>query len=277
MAVVAPSGPVTPEVFSAGVAALREDGVQVKIMPHAAGKDGLYPYLSASVEERRSDLVEAWLDPEVDLVMCARGGFGSAQLLPELDFELLKQRDLPVVGFSDITALHWAMISAGTGTPVAGVMLSALPRLDDALRGAMADAIACRPRTLGTFTVVKEGEVSGLPLPGNLTVAASLAGTPSMPDTTGRIVIFEDVNEPDYRVDRMLTQLEQCGVFSRCAGAIFGEFSGAENPRRLIERISAGIDGPVLCDFPFGHGKPFPAINFRQKLQITASGMVSAL
>ncbi len=276
VAVISPAGPVATEVFAAGTEALRGSGVRVKIMPHANGRDPEFPYLSAPAAARAADLTAAWLDPEVDLLFCGRGGFGSAQLLPLLDFPTLRQRRMPVVGFSDITALHWAMTALDVGIPIAGPMLSALPELNDACRNAMCDAIAGTPRRLGRFKVIKRGRAEGLPIPGNLSVAMSLAGTGWMPDLSGRILLFEDVNEPDYRLDRMFTQLEQCGSLSRCAGAVFGDFSGAADPERLIRRAAAAIDGPVLSGFPFGHGAPFPAVNFRQRLLIDDDGVISA-
>ena len=117
IAVAAPAGPLAVERFTDGVNWLRATGKMLRIMPHVNGPSSAR-YLAASAEARAADLSAAWLDPEVDLLLAARGGFGSAQLLELLDWRRLAARPLlPVVGYSDITALHWAMISRSCCMP----------------------------------------------------------------------------------------------------------------------------------------------------------------
>ena len=261
--VVSPAGPVAPEVFDAGLAGLKKLGFGIKVFPHAREK---YGYLAAPAEARLADLAAAWNDPEVDAILCARGGFGSAHLLPLLDWRSMKARPLPLLGFSDITALHLAMDKLGVGRPVAAPMLKFIPDLDADSLGAFLRVLK---REYGGFDGVEplaEGTFAGRPLAGNLTVTASLLGTPYFPDPTGRVLVLEEVGEPLYRIDRLLTQLEQSGVFAACAGVVFGEFTEgdftAAELRELLFRVVKRAGKPAVTRYPFGHKLPFQPIDF---------------
>jgi len=267
--IVSPAGPTPPEVFDAGVAGLEKLGFGVKVFPHARGNCG---YLSAPAEVRLADLVSAWNDPDVDALLCSRGGFGSAHLLPLLDWRGLKERDLPLLGFSDITALHLAMDKRGVGRPVAAPMLKFIPKLD---AGSLAAFCRVLKREDGEFDGVKtltEGAFSGRPLAGNLTVMASLLGTPYFPDPRGRVLVLEEVDEPLYRIDRLLTQLEQTGVLSACAGVVFGKFTGGDlsetELRELLFRAVKRAGKPAVTGYPFGHELPFHAIDFSENWEV---------
>lgn len=279
IAVAAPAGPLAAERFVDGVEQLRKGGKTVKVMPHANGPSPS-SYLAASAEARAADLSAAWLDPEVELILAVRGGFGSAQLPELLDWEALAARPaMPVVGYSDITALHWAMIARDTGMPVVGPMLGKLSEAAQwpATVTSFHAALAGEPQELspapefGPFREWKKGPVSGPPLPGNLTVAVTLCGTSYCPDPTGKILLFEDLNEPAYKLDRYLTQLRQNGFFRRAAGVIFGQFTDCAAPEeldRLFQQVAAEVNGPVLSNFPFGHQFPLTCLNCRMPLTI---------
>ena len=267
--IVSPAGPVPPEVFDAGLKGLEKLGFGVKTFPHAREKAG---YLSASAEDRLADFVSAWNDPEVDAILCARGGFGSAHLLPLFDWRGMMERKLPLLGFSDITALHLAMDKLGVGRPVAAPMLKFIPELD---AGSLAAFLRVLKRDDGESDgaeVLTEGAFSGRPLAGNLTVTASLLGTPYFPDPRGRVLVLEEVGEPLYRIDRLLTQLEQAGVFSVCAGAVFGAFTGGEfadaELRELLFGAAKRAGKPAVVGYPFGHKLPFHAIDFAETWEV---------
>ena len=261
--VVSPAGPVPAEVFDAGTAGLKKLGFGVKIFPHARGRSG---YLAAPAEARLADLAAAWSDPEVDAILCARGGFGAAHLLPRLDWQKMKVRPLPLLGFSDITALHLAMDKLGVGRPVAAPMLKFIPELDAASLGAFRRALDREDDEFDGAETLAKGNFSGRPLAGNLTVMASLLGTPYFPDPTGRVLVLEEVGEPLYRIDRLLTQLEQAGVFAGCAGVVFGKFTGGDfsdaELRELLFRTVKSAGKPAVTGYPFGHELPFRSIDF---------------
>ena len=269
LGIISPAGPVPPEVFDAGVAALEKLSITVKVFPHARGKSG---YLSGSTDERLKDFNSAWFGP-VHGILCARGGFGSAYLLPLLDWQKMKSRSLPLLGFSDITALHLAMDKMGVGRPIAAPMLKFIPDLDHESLMSFLRAFGRRDSEFGHMEdLTLKAEFSGRPLAGNLTMMASLVGTPYFPDPTGRVLVLEEVGEPLYRIDRMLTQLEQSGVLTACAGVVFGyftegEFTGDEL-RELLFGVVKRACKPVVLGFPFGHKLPFHAIDFSARWEV---------
>ena len=114
-------------------------------------------------------------------------------------------------------------------------------------------------------------------LAGNLTVDASLAGTDYFPDSTGRVIFIEDINEPGYRIDRCLTQLEQNGLFDRVEGVIFGTFSGCDTREleELFVRFARRTGKPVAANFPYGHA--FPLLSFSFEDTVTVSGNKAVL
>ncbi len=281
VAVAAPSGGLPREKAFAGIRALEGLGMEVRVAPHVFAGDPELPYLSAPVAERVEDLHRIWCDETVEAVWCLRGGYGAAQLLPLLDWELLRRRKLPVIGFSDVTALHWAMTNRGAGTPVAAPMIG---RMADAVHDAYVMeqlAAAFVPAPAGgrpvapeggqRWGVLRPGKVAGRPLVGNLAVAASLCGTGYLPSARGRIVVLEDLNEAVYRVDRYLTQLEQNGFFEGCAAVLFGGFLNCGDPGELevlFRRALNWTTGPVGTGFPFSHGERIGSFSFEQEIRV---------
>ena len=271
--IISPAGKLAPELQEAGIAVLRKEGIKVKgPLPLP---DCKVSYLAGTPEERARQLEEMWLDPDVDMLLCTRGGFGSAQLLDHINWRKLSRRPLPLAGYSDITALHWAMAARNAGIPVAAPMLGKLHALDQVSRSAMYNAFAGIERSCNVETV-SGGAFSGRVLAGNLTVAASLAGSDFFPDADGRVLLFEDINEPVYKLDRCLTQLEQAGLFDRAAGVVFGSFTGSD-PKELEElfsRFAERTGVPVACGFPFGHTFPLLAVSFEDTIFVDGTAAV---
>ena len=284
--IIAPAGKLRPELFDTGAAFLAA-GKQLKFGAHVNGPSDV-AYLAADADHRVADLTALWLDPEVDLLLAVRGGFGCAHLLPLLDWKKLGARsDLPLAGYSDLTALHWAMEKFGVGRPIAGPMLGKLAECVASAYTAdyHAKAFAAGPYEIesapeyGPMIELQGGSATGLPLVGNLTVATTLCGTPYCPDVSGRILILEDLNEPVYKLDRALTMLEQNGILKRCAGLIFGQFSDCAVPadlKTLFRRFAPEVDGPVLMNFPFGHTFPMVTLDFHREISVDA-GRVTVL
>jgi muramoyltetrapeptide carboxypeptidase len=182
-------------------------------------------YLSGTDKDRAADIHAMFADDDVRAIFAVRGGWGSARLLPLLDWDLIRAHPKLVIGSSDVTALHLA-IAARTGfASIHGPNISnhwaetswnALWRL----------AFTGETPTLGDatgITTLHPGKASGRLLGGNLTVLSTLMGTPWLPDFDGAILFIEEVGEAEYRVDRMLTQLALAGLLDRLAGVIFGQ------------------------------------------------------
>lgn len=277
IAMIAPSGPLAPERVAEGVALLEKQGKKVTVMPHVFTGAEL-PYLAADAAARAADLTTAWGDDSVDLIMAVRGGFGAAHILPLVDWPGLRRTraDLPLIGFSDITALHFAMLSTGAGVPVAAPMAGKLAAAweDEFIREEWPAAFAPGPRELRAlpgkkFEVLRGGHIQAKPLVGNLAVAASLAGTPYLPSGRNRLVVLEDLNEAPYRIDRYLTQLQQSGFFEGCAAIGFGGFLDCGEPeqlRRIFRRALDWTSGPVFMEAPFSHGLPVTVLHFDQEV-----------
>ncbi|MCQ2378768.1 MAG: LD-carboxypeptidase [Victivallaceae bacterium] len=257
--VFSPAGAVDPRRLDEGVAALRAEGFSVVVAPHAAGKNG---YFSGTEEERFADFCDLWLDPSVDVLLAARGGFGCAHLLEKVSS--LPDTGKIVGGFSDLTALLWTLDAQGKGRPAALPMAAKFGAYDETTKNFLREMAAGKTRRAENLAVIREGDFSGSALPGNLAVAASLAGTPYFPDCRGRVLILEEVGEPLYRIDRMLTQLDQCGALRACAGVVFGEISGAGYPDGALEetlaRVCRRVPGGVRMNLRYGHeeGTFFP-------------------
>ena len=268
--IITPAGRLAPELIESGIAVLRKDGIKVDAPEPLA--ECKVAYLAGTPEDRAAQIEKLWLDPEIDLLLCSRGGFGCAQLLPLLNWRKLARRNIPLAGYSDITALHWGMCAKRAGMPVVSPMLGKLSSLDDRTRRAVAGAFTGEERSAEVNLISGEA-FSGKILAGNLTVAASLAGGDYVPDSRDKVILLEDINEPAYRIDRCLTQLEQSGFFDQVQGVMFGSFSGSD-PRELEElfiRFARRTGKPVASGFPFGHSLPLISFSFEDTISVTGN------
>lgn len=277
IAIIAPAGQAQRKQVNAGCKMLNQHGIETIIMPHVFANNAGVNWLSGKVSERVEDLHNCWLDESIDLVMCARGGSGSAQLLSHLNWKLLRSRPLPLLGYSDITALHLAMLKFHAGVPIAGPMCG---NLTEALTGACSTmtreylyhALAATEQLVMAeeLNIIKSGTATGNVVAGNLTVLTSLCGTPYLPNFNRTILILEDINEDPYKLDRCLTQLEQCGILAACNGIIFGSFTDCDAPEDILavqHKYAQLINGPVFANFQFGHS--LPIISIRNGMPIT--------
>jgi muramoyltetrapeptide carboxypeptidase len=197
---------------------------------------GRHGYLANTDEKRAADVNAMFADKNVRAIMAVRGGWGSARLLPYLDWDVIRANPKLLIGFSDITALHMAIAARGGFTTIHGpnggsawgkgsldhfralAFDGATPTLSNP-PGGEERLVQRRWRT----QAITPGKAQGRLLGGNLTVLTALAGTPWLPSFKGAILFLEDVEEAEYRIDRMLTQLGQAGILGGLAGAVFGQ------------------------------------------------------
>jgi len=259
VAVVAPSGPPDSERLARGVRVLEGLGLKVVVGAHALDRDR---YLAGSDAARAADLLDAWCDPAVSAVFCARGGYGATRLLGHLDWDAMRAAGpKALVGSSDITALHSAFavelgVASWFGPMPACSTISdpegPEPRTFENFTAALAGA----PPTITGDRVIVPGDVTAPVTGGNLSLLAALCGTPYALSARGRIVLLEDVAEAPYRIDRMLVQLLQTGALDGAAGFVLGSWVGCGDPYPVLEELLAPLGVPVVAGLPIGHGDP---------------------
>jgi len=263
--VVAPAGPASAEALRAGLQILSARYPTVHTYHPALPAGRHLPYLSDE-DQRRAELFNrAVLDPEVEAIFCARGGYGTMRVLPSLDAEVFRHRRPLLVGLSDITALHaWAAIlEVPTVHGPVVTQLGVLPRGNIQSLFALIEGRGT-PLLSGLETLAG-GRASGPLLGGNLTLLSHLCGTPYMPHFLGHILLLEEIAEAPYRIDRMLTQLQLAGVLDGLSGIVIGQFLRCDAPQGtpptpvtarevLFDRLGRlGI--PVAWGAPVGHNE----------------------
>ena len=268
--VAAPASSADRSRFASSGAWLRERGIELVEGEHLFSGVAL-PYLSASDDDRAEDLNRLIRDPSIDVIQCLRGGYGSPRILDRIDWDTLRSRSLPLIGFSDITAIHLAMLAKQAGIPVAGQMAANLSesmkdsRTFHSFQRALNVAF-CGKKSVSdaiSLEVLREGVCQGRILTANLTLLTALCGSEYLPDFSGTILIVEDIGEPVRKLDRHLTQLRHAGILRRVSGLVFAQFTdcGEEGERRTLFREFAGfVSGPVLNGLAFGH--EIPSLSF---------------
>ena len=255
LAIVAPAGPFDRDLFDGGIAWLRTR-YEVSFDESIYSRTGFH---AGSDERRLAEIEKALANPDVDAILCARGGYGVTRLLPGLSPETVAAAAKPVVGFSDITALHALWARAGIRSYHAE-MVANLGRADDCFREAWVAALEGSDELMERpVTMIASGTARGRLTGGNLAVLISLLGTPYEPPLDGTILFLEDVGERPYRIDRMLTQAAQAGWFSRCAGVVLGTFTdGAPGPdgvsvEEVLQDCLGSLGIPVASGISAGH------------------------
>lgn len=291
IAIISPATEVNPLYIDGAIAELRRRGINVWEAPHARGP--LHGTYAASDAERLADLRSALLDPEVDVILCARGGYGCVHLLSQDLERLVSENPKWLVGFSDVSALHALWLRAGAPSlhasmakqltlyspehqsPEIQAFIAGEPGIGEAREGLLASADAMMEILSGAerieYTAPLLGRMNapanvvGTIVGGNLAVLNGLAGTRwdiLTPDyLRGKILFLEDVGEKIYQVERMLKRLQLAGVFDAVAAVIFGTFTDYR-PDRNFPSMEAMIESrfkewsvacPVALGFPVGH------------------------
>ncbi|PWI41507.1 LD-carboxypeptidase [Streptomyces sp. ICBB 8177] len=264
VAVVAPSGPVVAERLDAGIDILVGWDLDPVVMPHVRGRDHRFRYLAADDAARARDFQDAWCDPEVTAVFCARGGYGVQRMVDLLDWDALRAAGPKVLcGFSDITALQEAFaLRLGLATlygPVAsGVAFTKDGPTREHLRRTLFEPEAVRTLTSATARAMVPGAATGVTFGGCASLLAAEAGTPkARRGGHGGILALEDVGESPYRLDRVLTQLLRCGLLDGVAGIALGSWRDCgpyEEVRDVLFDRLGGLGVPVIEELGFGHG-----------------------
>jgi muramoyltetrapeptide carboxypeptidase len=280
--VVAPAGAVELEALNAGVAAIRAEGFEVEL---AAGIGESKGYLAGDAKNRARDLLDFFQRDDIAAIFCARGGFGSVQLLQHLDGVLGGQAKI-FVGYSDITVLlNWLRQFRGLVTfhaPMVGMDLArglskrGRQHFWEVLTGA-------RKRwEVKLGEVISGGTVETEMMGGCLSLLVTTLGTPYEIDTRGKILFLEDIGEKPYRVERMLIHLKMAGKFDSVGGVVFGDFThcsgdGPRDIRQVIRELFHNARYPVVMGLAAGHGEENLALPFGVKMSLSTDGATLAL
>lgn len=259
VALVAPSGPLRgAEDVERAMSTAESLGWEPVVAPGVLQRTG---YFAGDDESRAADLNAAIADPAIDGIWCLRGGYGAMRLLGMLDLSPLRTKPKPLLGYSDITALHSAWQRAGVISYHAPV---ARGELTDFSRESLQRAVIMRGDSAGAAPqaeALREGRATGRLAGGNLALVAALCGTAWAISFRDAIAVLEDVNESIYRVDRMLIQLRLSGAFDGCKGIVFGQCTdcpeaaddGARSLRDVVLETANALNVPALLGVPLGH------------------------
>jgi muramoyltetrapeptide carboxypeptidase len=264
VSLVAPAGPLSEGAVDLAIERVRALGWVPDVAPHARGRHG---YLSASDGDRLADLQAAIDSTGNSAIWCLRGGYGTLRILPGLDLAGLSRRPRPLIGFSDNTALHLALAplgivsfhgphpAAANLTPYSIERLAALVGSNEPAGRLPFPEGHCGPETL------VPGVATGPLVGGNLSLLAATVGTPYQVRSRGAILFMEEVGEPVYRVDRLLSQLLLAGIFDGVAGILAGAFSASPDEgspdlptaAEVLHNRLQDLGIPIGFGYPFGH------------------------
>ena len=258
-----------------GVEWWESKGHRVKLAEGTYDRDD---YVAGDPRRRGEDLTALFADPDVDVVQTLQGGYGSAQAIPHIDFDVVKQNPKPFVGFSDITALHTAILSYTGLATVYGNGLVGVgdPETTDfsrdrllAVLSGTANAEVPRDPDDPYVRAIAGGKVTAPLVGGCLWLLMQTLRTPWEIDLDGAIFFFEDVKAPPYYIDGFLTQLAHAGKLENVAGVVVGEMKDCDwgdqrqasdwartrSLEDVLDERLGGLGVPVLYKLPLGHGK----------------------
>lgn len=260
IAIISPASHILPEYVDGACQAIAQMGFQPVVSTHCKGQCGGY---SGTIEQRLADFLEALHNPEVKAILCSRGGYGVVHLLEYLSADDIAENAKWLIGFSDISALHAAMVASG----VASIHASMAKHLtqfgvDDEANTALFNILQGKLPTYQTpsHAFNKPGTATGTLTGGNMAVLCGLLDTDFDLLSRGDILFIEDVGEEVYKIERMLYNLRLSGVLPMIKGLIVGRFTDYRNPdgngdsmEQMVKRMVEPYDIPVAFDFPVGH------------------------
>jgi muramoyltetrapeptide carboxypeptidase len=265
VSVVAPAGPLERDRIGSGLKVLEAMGHPVRRGASLMARHG---FLAGDDRQRAADLNRA-IRTKDPAIFFARGGWGTARLLDRLDLHQLKRRPRVLLGFSDLTTLFMALQRPGHGYPVRyGPSVSELGEPHAYHRGSLESALYLTGNPmeyrLGASGILRSGRGEGLLIGGCLTLLVGLLGTPYDISWDGALLFWEEVNEPPYAIDRMLTQLRLAGKLKNLAGMVVGKLVGCKPRgmtrglplREIILDATAGTRYPIVTGIPAGHYRP---------------------
>ena len=273
------------EEVEAGVTELARLGLEAVYDQTVFDKDR---FVAGSVETRVRAIMNAWEDPSIAALIAIRGGYGSAQLLPFLDPDVMVESRKALIGYSDITAilsLYQRNGLAAIHGPMIDRRISKGPSAydEDSFRRVMMSSEPAGDLNPPQLETLKPGSATGVLTGGTLTQLMASMGTPwEFDPPPGCVLFIEDIGERPYRIHRLLTQAAQAGVFVHATAIVFGEFPGCDEPggdpaiRDVLRDFMKEFRGPVLFNFPSGHTSgPTWTLPFGVNVEVTGGSPAS--
>lgn len=263
LAIVSPASAVKAEMVSLGCKHLRDHGYDLVMMPHALSRGPLY--YAGTAAERAADLHSAFADDSIDGILCTRGGWGSAELLPLIDADLIRANPKVFAGYSDHTSLHtWLWNECRLPTFYAAMVAADWSKQDGVeertWRAALHGETSWSVNAGDGLRVVRAGHAQGRLLGGCLSLLTESLGTRWAFRIDEPCILFlEDIGVKPYQWDRMLQHLRYAGLLRNVHGIVFGDMSAnvAPDEMGLLEAAClhalAGFDGPIAMGLRSGH------------------------
>ncbi len=289
--IVSPASPYdTYSDVLRGIAWWESHGYHVKLAEGALERTD---WVAGSPEQRARDLMAMFSDPSVDAIQCLRGGYGSAQVIPHIDFKVIADNPKPFIGFSDITALHTAILRFTGLATLYGPSLTSVgsPSMSE-FTGKRLLQVLCG-ETTGPFPrdpddsfvrALAPGRTSGRLVGGCLSDLLFTMGTPWEFTLDDAIFVFEEVGSSPHGIDRALLQLTQAGKFERVRGVVVGDLTGCEwndgdgapwphtkTLEEVLEERLGPLGVPVIYKLPFGHGTHMATVPLGVQATLDAS------
>ena len=280
VAIVAPGSPFEKTEFEAGLAELRRLGLDPVYDDRVFER---HPIVAGPADVRAKMVADALVRDDVDAVIAVRGGYGSAELLPWLDAELLRRSRTAIVGYSDITSLHaflncQAGLASVHGAMVDGRLSKGTLAYDERSFLASLSSAPLGAVPGDSLEVIRAGEARGAIFGGTLTTLASSLGTPyAFAPPSSYVLFFEEVGERPYRIRRLLTQLAQSGVLARASAVVIGHLARCDEPngkitgREVVAEFFETFSGPVVLGVPSGHTTTEPFLSFPLGVEVSVS------
>lgn len=265
--VVSPSSAIEPEDLEKGLQPFYQRGYKIVLGEHVLARRG---YLGGTDEQRARDLMAMFAREDIDAVLCSRGGYGAARLIPHLDPAVFRNNPKLLIGYSDVTVLHlWLLRQVGLIGLYAPMPITMTRHIPDHAMEVFWRALEV-PEPLGElptwnapYRTIVPGKAQGRLTGGCLCLMTDSIGTPYELDTRDAIVMIEDVDEPPYRLDAMLNHLKLAGKWEVCKGIAFSEDTRWEKhvkegeqtltPDEILDDYFSGLSQPSMAGFPFGH------------------------
>lgn len=282
--IVSPAYWIEPEKLQRAIGIFEQDGYELVLGKTTGLKTDKF---AGSPAERATDIMTMFTDPSIDAIICTRGGYGGNRVLPLLDFDLIRANPKIFVGFSDITGLLSSISQRSGLVTFHGPMLVTwgkntvdynLDTFHRVLSGEAGVKIESTPEC--STRILKPGSASGPLWGGNLSLVVERLGTAGQIDTSGTILLLEEVRERLHAFDRMMFHLKEAGSLDQIKGLVLGEMLEMEDTPdpfgkdtdEIVMDVCSDLDIPIISNFPCGHGACQVTLPISHQVELHAEG-----